>query len=117
MVFGAGQHHAVHQHARNLHLARIERAPFGDALHLDDHEAAAVVRGHGDRQRFQRQRFALHGDIAVGIGGGAAHDGDVDREGLVEQILLIPDAHQLDQILGGALIQLAAAKARIDEGA
>ena len=76
-----------------------------------------VARRHGDGQRLQRQRLALHGDVAVGVGGGAADDADVDREGLVEQVLLAVDRHQRDQVLGGARVELAAAVARIDEGA
>ena len=75
-----GDDDAVDQDARDLHLPRIQAAALGDALDLRDDEAAAVVRGHGDGQRLQRQRLALHGDVAVGIGGGAAHDADIDRE-------------------------------------
>ena len=44
-----------------------------------------LLRRHGDGQRLQRQRLALHGDVAVRVGGGAADDADIDREGLVEQ--------------------------------
>ena len=77
-----GDDDAVDQDAGDLHLPRVERAALGDALDLDDDEAARVARRHGDRQRLQRQRLALHGDVAVAVGGGAAHDGDVDRERL-----------------------------------
>ena len=40
----------------------------------------------------------------------------VDREGLVEQVLLAVDRHQSHQVLGGALVDAAAAVARVDEG-
>ena len=40
-----------------------------------------------------------------------------DRKRLVEQVLLASDRHQLDQILGGARVDLAAAEPRIDESA
>ena len=42
---------------------------------------------------------------------------DVDREGLVEQPLLAVDRMHAHEILGGARVDLAAAVARIDEGA
>jgi hypothetical protein len=58
----------------------------------------------------------LHGDIAVRVGGGAADDPDVDRKGLVEQVLLAVDFHHPHEIGGGHRVQLAAAKARVDEG-
>jgi hypothetical protein len=110
-------HHAVDQHARHLHLARIERAALGDALDLHDDDTAGVARGHGDRARLQGQRLLLHGDVAVGVGSGAADDADVDRKGLVEQVVLAVDRHQPHKILGGARVELATAEARIDEGA
>ena len=69
----------------------LQRAALGDALDLRDDDAAAVVRRHRDRQRLERQRLALHRQVAVGVGGGGADDADVDREGLVEQALLAVD--------------------------
>ena len=42
---------------------------------------------------------------------------DVDRQGLVEQVFLAAERHQLDQIFGGHGVDLAAAVARVDEGA
>jgi hypothetical protein len=111
-----GHHHGVHQHARHLHLARVQRAAFGNALDLRDHHAARVARGHRNGQGFERQRLALHGQVAVGIGRGGADDADLDGEGLVEQVVLAVDRHHAHQVFGGARIELAAAVARIDEG-
>ena len=68
-------------------------------------------------RRLERQRLALHRDVAVGIGGGAADDADVDREGPVEEVLLAADRASADEVVGGAGVELAAAVARIDEGA
>ena len=117
VVFGLlGDDHAVDEDAGNLDLPRVERAALGDALDLDDDRAAGVVRRHGDGLRFQGQRLALHGDVAVGIGGGAADNADVDREGLVEQVFLAIDLHQADDVPGRLLVQLAAAEAGVDEG-
>jgi hypothetical protein len=106
---------AVDQNARNLDLARVEAATLGDALDLDDDDAAGVVRGHGDRQHLEREGFFFHRDVAVGIGGRAADDPDVDRERLVEEVLDAADGHQLDELLGRAGVELAAAEARVDE--
>ena len=91
VVFRLRHHDAVDQHAGHFHLARIERAAFGDALDLRDHDAAGIVRGHGDGERLQRQRFLLHGEIAVGVAGRGADDADIDRKRLVEQIFLAVD--------------------------
>ena len=109
--------HAVDENAGNLDLPRVERAALGDALDLRDDDAAGVARRHGDRQHFQRQRLPLHRDVAVGVGGGAADDADVDREGAIEEELLAVDLDEPDQILVRARVDLAAAVARIDEGA
>ena len=46
--------------AGNLDVARVERATLGDAFDLGDDDAARVVRGHGDGQRFERQRLLFH---------------------------------------------------------
>ena len=109
--------HAVDEDAGDLDLARVERAAVGEALDLHDDEAAGVARGHGDGERLQRQRLALHRDVAVGVGGGAAHDGDVDREGLVEEVLLAVDLHQAHELVLARGVDAAAAVARIGEGA
>jgi hypothetical protein len=100
-----------------IDLARIETAAFGHALDLRNHDAAGIMRRHGDRKRLQSQRFLFHGEIAVGIAGGRANDSDVDGKRLVEQALLAAQGDQFDQVLGAAGVELAAAVARIDEGA
>ena len=95
--------------ARDLDLTRVQAAALGNTLDLHDNAAPGVVRGHGDGQRLQRQRLALHRDVAVGIGGGAAHDADIDRKCAVEQILLPVDVHQADEVGGRPVVELAAA--------
>ena len=117
VILGTGDDDAVDQDARDLDLARVEAAPLGDALDLDDDDAAGVVRGGGDGEHLQREGLLLHRDVAVGIGGRAADDPDIDRERLVEQVVGAADRHQLDDVLGGARVELAAAEARVDEGA
>ena len=117
VVLGPGHHDAIDQHARHFHLAWIERAAFGDALDLRDHDAVGIVRGHGDGERFERQRFLLHCQIAVRIAGRSPNDADIDRESLVEEIFLAIDFHQTDDVLLRLLVELAAAVTRIDESA
>ena len=65
----------------------------------------------------KRQRLPLHGDVALRVGGGATNDANVDGESLVEQRLGAADGNQLDEVGGGARVDLPAAQARIDEGA
>ena len=118
VVFGPlGDHDAFDENAGHFHLSRVQAAAFGNAFHLHDNDAAGIARRHRDRQRLQRQRFALHRDVAVRIGGGAAKDPHVDRKRAVEEILIVADLHQRDDILGCGLIDLAPAEAWIDESA
>jgi hypothetical protein len=117
VLLGAlGQHHAVDQHAGHLDLAGLQAAALGHLLHLGDDDAAAVVRGHGQRQGLERQRLALQRQVAVQVGRGGADQRDLDREGLVEQRLLAVDVDQAHAARPGALVELAAAMARVDEG-
>jgi hypothetical protein len=112
-----GHHDAIDQGAGYLDLARVEGVHIGEALHLRDHQSVAVVRRHRQRQRVARQRFPLHCDVAGRVGGGTADDRDIDRESLVEKVLLAADLQELDQVLSRHLIQLAAAEPRIGERA
>ena len=70
----------------------------------------------GDRQAVDRQRLALHGHVTACIGARATQERGVDRKRLVEEVLAPVDLHDPDQLLGGALVELPAAVARIDEG-
>ena len=115
VVLGLRHHDTVDQDAGNLHLARIERATLGGPLHLRDDEAARVARRHRDCQHLERERFLLHCDVAVGIGGRSTHDADIDRECAIEQVLLALEFDHPDQVILGAFVDLAAAVTRIDE--
>ena len=117
MVFRPRHDDAVDENAGYLHVPRTERAALGDALDLHDHEAAGISRRHGDRQHLQCQRLFLHGDVAVGIGRRSPDDADVDRERAIEEELLALDVHRTNEIFLGAFVDLAAAVARVDEGA
>ncbi len=108
---------AVDQDARNLDLTRVQAAALGDALDLDDDDAAGIVRGRGDREYLQGEGLLFHRDVAVGVGGRAADDPDIDRKRFVEQVVDSADRHERDQFFGGAGVELAAAKAGVDERA
>ena len=116
MVVGFfGHHHAIDQHAGDLHLTRVERAAVGHPLHLRDDDAAAIVGGHRNGQRLQRQRLFFHGHVAVEVGRGATDDAHMNREGLVEQVVLAVDGHQVHQLFPGDRVDLAAAKTRVNK--
>ncbi len=117
MVRGFGHHHRVDHDPGDLHRPRMQRVQLGHALDLGDHQAARVLGRHRHRQIVQRQRLALHAEIAGGIGCGAADECDVNRERLVEQPLLPAELEQLHELLGRGGVDLAAGLARVDEGA
>ena len=112
-----GQHHAIDQRPGDLHLAWVQAAALGQPLDLHDDQAAAVARRHGDGQALQRECLALHGDVAVGVGRGATHDGHVDGQRAVEQVLAPLQRQQRHQVVARALVELAATVARIDKRA
>ena len=94
----------------------MKRSRLGDPLNLHDHESAGVVYRGGDGKGFEEKRLALHGDVAVRVGGGAPKERDVEPlECLVEQVLLTVDRHQLDPVFGGAFVDLPTAVAGIDK--
>ena len=115
-MLGLGDDHAIDQDAGNPDPRRVERAGLGDALDLAQHDTARVARGQRHGEIFEPERLLLHGDVAVGIGGRAADEGDVDRQSLVEQGLLAVERDQIDDVVVGRLVDLAALDARIDEG-
>ena len=114
-LFGI-DHDQVDQHAGDLHLLRRQRAAQRHALDLGDHDAAGVARGLRHRDHLAEHRLMLHRDVAVLVGGGAAHQRDVDMEGLEEQIFLAVDRREFDEVFGRPFALPAAAMARIDEG-
>ena len=109
-------HDAIDENSRYLHLSWIQRAALGHAFDLGDDDPAGVVGCHGNGKHFYRQRLALHGDIALGIRGGAADNADVDRKRFVEQVLFAVNGNQLNEIVGSAGVDFAAAVTRIDVG-
>ena len=109
-------HHAVHQHPGDLHRLGRQGAALGERSTCTITRPPELWAARGDGQCLQEQGLLLHGDIAVGVAGGAAQQGHVHRPAGVEQILLPVDGHQFHDVLGGAGIELAAAVAGVDEG-
>ena len=72
------------QLASYYYLARVERVVRREPLDLGDHEAAGIPRRRGDGEVVEDERLALHGDVAVGVGGGAPDEGHVDGRPFVE---------------------------------
>ena len=77
-------HDAVDENPRDLDLARVQAAAVGEALDLNDDDAARVAHRHGDGEGFQRQGFPLHCDIPLRVRGRAPDNPDGDRKRLVE---------------------------------
>src|SRR3954467_14302762 len=77
---------------------------------------SGVADRHRNRKRFEGQRFMLHCDIALRVGGRAPDDPNRDREGLVEEVFLPSNWEQLDEILRGPRVDFATTKPRVDEG-
>ena len=111
-----GNDDAIDQDTGHLHVFRLDRALLDDAFHLDDDDAAIVVRRHGLSQAIERQRFFLHADVSRRVGTGAANEGDIDFGGFVEEPLFTLDLDELDDVLLRHRVDLSTAEARIDIG-
>ena len=109
-------HHRIHQHTGNFDVFGMQGVALGEALHLDDDDAARPARGLGHRQHLTENRFPLHADVAILIGGGAAQKSDIDVNRFVEKPLLSGQFHQLDQVFLGRAALFAPAVARVDKG-
>ena len=115
MVFRPCEDDTIDKNAGYLDLPRVKRAAVGYSLDLCDNEAARIAHGHRNRQHFECKRLLFHRNVAVGIGGGAADDADIDGEGPIEKEFLAIDFKKTDEIVFCAFIDLAAAVARVDE--
>ena len=116
MIFRLRHDDAVDENPRDLHVARIQRAPVGDALDLDDDQTAGILCRHGNREHFQRHGLALHGDVAVQVGRRAPEKRHLHRHGTVCQVFLAVEGNDLDEIFLGHRIDLAPVQPRIDKG-
>ena len=117
VVLGRADHDRVDQDAGDFDLAGREHAARGRPLDLGDDHAAGVLRGLRDRQRVQGHRLMLHGDVALGVGGGAAQQSHIDRDRRQEQVVLAGQGDDLQDVLGSARVEPPALEPRVDEGA
>lgn len=84
--------------------------------YLRQHDAA-VVRGQRHAVNVHVDGFFFRADVALGVGVGAARNGDIDLEGLVAQDVLAVDVHQFDQGFLAAAVAASGVLARIGKGA
>ena len=85
---GGGDDDAVDEDARHADLARREHVASRDLLDLNDDDAARVLGRLRDGQGIQRGRLALHGHVAVLVGGRAAQERHIDWAARVEEVFL-----------------------------
>jgi len=96
-------------------VLRRETARGCHALDLCQHEPAAVPGGLGDGEHFAEERFVLHGHVPALVGGGPANEPDMYRERAVEEPFAPRELDDLHQVLGGPVIELSTAIARVHE--
>ncbi len=110
-----GHDDGVDEDGRDADIPRVERPCFGDPLHLADHVTAARLGGHGELEDLEIHGLALGGDVAGGIGRGAANDRHVDRKPPVEQPLFVAARRELHEVVDRGAVHLAALDPRVDE--
>lgn len=115
-VLVGGLHDVVDHDARYGDVLGVQAARLRQVLDLHDDDAAGVLGGRGDGQPLVHDALVLEGDVALLVGGGAAQDGDVEREASVEQVLLAVELDELAGVLGGLGVHAPALDARVDEG-
>ncbi len=113
---GRGDDDGIDEDAGEADIFGIAGVIGDGAFDLSDDDAAVAFGGLGHGEDFTDQGFVLHGDIAVGIGRGAADEGHMDGEGLVEQHLVAFDFDEADEVFGGDGVDASAAMAGVDEG-
>src|SRR5260221_3172615 len=104
----------VDERPRDLHVSHPQAAARRQLADLSDDDSAAVPGGHGHRQHLRLDRLALHRQVAVLVGGRAANDGEIHREGVEQEPLPAAEGDDLDEVLGRPGVLLAARLARID---
>ncbi len=116
VLFVRADNNTVDIDARNGNQLRIEGTALYDLLNLYNDLAAAVLAGLSHCGDVQRADLAMYGAVAELIAVGSAQEYNINREALVQQALLAFDLNQLDEVFLGAVIQLAAAVARVSKG-
>lgn len=108
----------VHVDAGNLDQTGIKSTGLDHTFDLHDDLAAGALGRLGDGTGVEGHASFFKGNIALFVGGGAAEEADVDREGLVQKLFLAVD----DELLHGIFLSLgrgvdgAAVNVGVDEG-
>ena len=110
-------HDTVDHDPGDLHLAGTQGARVGHPFDLDDDKSAGVAGGGCNGQSLQGEGLLFHGDVAIGVGGRAAQNRNVDGHGFVGQIILAVELDPFDDVAGGAGVDFAPAIQGVDEGA
>ena len=112
-----GDHEHVHQQAGDLHLLGRDAPRRHNALHLRDHQAAAVVCRLRQPQTLAGHRLALHADVAALVRRAAAHQAHVDGERPVPQPLAPAQGDHLDREVARDGVERAPLQAGVYESA
>ena len=116
VVLNGTHHDGVHIDAGDLHQTGVQGTALDNLLHLDNDLTAGVLGGLALGGHVQRADLTVDGAVAVLVGIAGPDQAHINGNGLVEQPLLPLDVDDLDQILLGALVELAAAVAGVHEG-
>jgi hypothetical protein len=108
-------HDHVDQRAEDAHALSLQRIALRQVAYLNNELASAVVRRSGARVHNQIGRLLVEAPVAVGVGRTSAHDGNIDLERLIAQILLTVDLDHLVERLYGGPVHPAAFIVRISE--
>ena len=94
----------------------VQRTSFGEVLRLRDDDAARIFGGLGHLQLLHKHAVVVEGQVPVFVDGRAADERHVNGKGLVEDILLPVELHDLIDILRGRVVHFAALDPGVDEG-
>ena len=105
----------VNEMARHFDALRVNGPGAHQALDLRDHDAAAVPRGSGQRQRLHPHGFALDAQVAHLVSRCCTDQRDVDRKRLVQQPVASLHHEMLDKRLRAARVHRTTFEARVHE--
>ena len=105
----------VDETARHADIARVERTGWNDLANDGDRSSPGRFGGLGQGAVVPQSGLVPHGQVSVLVGFPGVDQGDVHRNGLVEQPRFARDLGMLDQRFGGLGVQPAAFEPWIHE--
>ena len=114
MVFRFSNYDVVYQNTRHLYILGIKGLGLGYIFNLSKNNTAVSLCRHSQVQRFQEQRFFIHGHIAVFVADGTANHCHINIKGVIVQILFPMEIDQFNHIILGDIIDFAALPAGVD---